>query len=153
MTTHRTKPLTVASRGVTLRDFGIFQLKLFLDGFKDFVAIWLSAGAILLDVLAGRGKRPRLFYSVVRASERFDRWINLHSVIETMDESGTDDGLFGASRAGDDTLVGKIEALVRGGDEPRKRNGRRSWSDGDEASGGSPSAEHPRARTAGSSGP
>lgn len=119
MTTDRTNPMTVASRGVTLRDFAIFQLKLFLDGIKDFVAIWLSVGAIVLDFVSGRGKRPRLFYSVVRASERFDRWINLHSVIETMDESETDDGLFGASRAGDDTLVGQIEALFRGGDEPR----------------------------------
>lgn len=152
MSTHRTKPLTVAPRGVTLRDFGIFQLKLFLDGFKDFVAIWLSVGAIALDLLAGRGKRPRLFYSVVRASERFDRWINLHSVIETMDESETEDGLFGASRAGDDTLVGRIEALVRGGDEPRKRNGRRSWRDGDDAPGEPLSAEDARGYTAGSPG-
>ena len=114
------KPMTMASRGVTLRDFAIFQLKLILDGMKDFLAVWLSIGAIVLDFIAGRGKRPRLFYSVVRASERFDRWINLHGVLETMDESETDDGLFGASRAGDDTLVGQIEALVRGGDEPRR---------------------------------
>jgi hypothetical protein len=115
------KPMTVASRTVTLRDFAIFQTKLFLDGMKDFVAIWLSIGAIILDFIAGRGKRPRLFYSVVRASERFDRWINLHSVVEHMDEIETDDGLFGASRAGDDSLIGQIEQLVRGGDEPKRR--------------------------------
>lgn len=115
--------MTMASRRVTLRDFAIFQLKLFLDGFKDFVAIWFSIGAIILDFIAGRGKRPRLFYSVVRASERFDQWINLHSVLERMDESETDDGLFGASAAGDDSLVGQIEALVRGGDEPRVKRG------------------------------
>ena len=153
MTTDRTTPMTVASRGVTLRDFGIFQLKLILDGAKDFLAFWLSIGAIVLDFLAGRGKRPRLFYSVVRASERFDRWINLHSVIETMDESETDDGLFGASRAGDDTLLGQIEELVRGGDEPRTRNGRRSWGDGDDAPGGPPCSQAARGRTAGSSAP
>jgi hypothetical protein len=113
------KPMTMASRGVTTRDFLIFQLKLFLDGIKDFAAMWVSLFAIILDFIAGRGKRPRLFYSVVRASERFDRWINLHSVIEQMDESETDDGMFGVSRAGDDSLVGKIEQLVRGGDRPR----------------------------------
>lgn len=113
--------MTMASRGVTVRDFMIFQLKLFLDGIKDFAAIWLSLLAIILDFIAGRGKRPRLFYSVVRASERWDRWINLHSVIERMDESETDDGLFGASEAGDETFVGKIEQLVRGGDRPRAR--------------------------------
>ncbi len=112
------KPMTMASRSVTLRDFAIFQIKLFLDGLKDFAAIWLSTGAIILDFIAGRGKRPRLFYSVVRASERFDKWINLHSVVERMEESGTDDGLFGASAAGDDSLIGQIEQLVRGGDTP-----------------------------------
>ena len=114
------EPLTVASRSVTLRDFAIFQTKLFLDGMKDFVALWLSTGAIILDFIAGRGKRPRLFYSVVRASERFDKWINLHSVVQRMDEIETDDGLFGASTAGDDSLIGQIEQLVRGGDTPRR---------------------------------
>lgn len=120
--------MTMASRRVTLRDFAIFQLKLFLDGLKDFVAIWFSIGAIILDFIAGRGKRPRLFYSVVRASERFDQWINLHSVLERMDESETDDGLFGASAAGDDSLIGQIEQLVRGGDEPRVKGGSGSGS-------------------------
>ena len=115
----RKKPLMVASRSVTLRDFAIFQFKLVLDGLKDGIAFNLSIVAIILDFIAGRGKRPRLFYSVVRLSERFDKWINLHGVMERMDESGTDDGLFGASDAGDDTLIGQIEQLVRGGDEPR----------------------------------
>lgn len=117
------KPMTVASRGVTLRDFLIFQSKLFLDGMKDFLAMWLSMGAIILDVIAGRGNRPRLFYSVVRASERFDRWINLHGVLEEMDAAESTDGLFGGSRAGDDSFVGRLEKMVRGGEEPSSEPG------------------------------
>jgi hypothetical protein len=73
----------------------------------------------VIDFIAGRGQRPRLFYSVVRASERFDKWLNLHGVMERLDESQSDDGFFGASDAGADSLIGKIEELVRGGDEPR----------------------------------
>ena len=107
--------------GVTLRDFLIFQLKLGLDGLKDFFAMWLSTGAIILDIIAGRGRRPRLFYSVVRGSERFDKWLNLHSVVERMEGMDDDDGFFGASTAGDDSLIGQIEQLVRGGDTPRGR--------------------------------
>ncbi len=121
MTTN--KPMTVADRGVTLRDFIIFQIKLVLDGMKDFLAIWLSTGAIILDIIAGQGKRPRLFYSVVRASERFDRWINLHGVLEEMDATESDDGLFGGSRAGDDSFVGRLEKMVRGEEEPGPRRG------------------------------
>jgi len=115
--------MTVTSRNVTLRDFIIFQLKLALDGFKDLVVFNLSIVAVVLDFIAGQGQRPRLFYSVVRASERFDHWLNLHGVMEQMDASETDDGFFGASKAGADSLVGQIEQLVRGGDEPKRKTG------------------------------
>jgi hypothetical protein len=111
-----------ATRKVTMRDFAIFQLKLLLDGLKDFVLFQVAIGALLLDLIAGGGKRPRLFYSVLRASERFDHWLSLHGAAELL-ESGEvgDDGLFGASRAGSDTLLGKIEEMVRGRDEPGSR--------------------------------
>lgn len=119
--------MTVATRGVTVRDFAIFQVKLVLDGLKDTVVFGLSIAAIVIDFIAGRGRRPRLFYSVMRLSERFDLWLNLHSVIERLDE--TDDGLFGASEAGSDTLLGEIEQLVRGGDEPKARRMEREEGD------------------------
>ena len=115
------QPMTVTSRGVTLRDFAIFQVKLVLDGTKDFVAFWASIFAIVLDFIAGRGRRPRLFYSVVRASERFDRWINLHSVVQEMDARGTGEGLLGARDAASETFVGELERLARGGAEDREK--------------------------------
>ena len=120
--------MTTASRSVTFRDFAIFQIKLLLDGFKDLFVFNLSIGAMLIDLLSGRGKKPRLFYSVLRTSERFDAWLNLHGVVKRMDEQGGDDGMFGASEAGSDSLVGRIEQWVRGGDEPRRR--RRASSSG-----------------------
>lgn len=104
--------MTVTSRKVTIRDFAIFQVKLFLDGMKDLVAFNLSIVAIILDFISGRGKRPRLFYSVVRGSERFDKWLNLHSVVNQMDELGSEDGFFGGADEDDDSLVGEIERLV-----------------------------------------
>ena len=113
--------MTVTSRGVTLRDFAIFQVKLILDGAKDFVAFWASIFAIALDFIAGRGSRPRLFYSVVRASERFDRWINLHSVVQEMDAQATGEGLLGARQSASETFVGELERLARGGAEDRQR--------------------------------
>lgn len=116
--------MTVASRGVTFRDFAIFQLKLALDGLKDILVFNVSIGAMLIDLIAGRGRRPRLFYSVLRGSERFDAWLNLHGVVERMDAEGGEDGLFGASEAGSDSLVGRLEEMFRGGDEPRRRGGR-----------------------------
>ena len=113
--------MDVASRGVTLRDFAIFQLKLALDGLKDVVVFNLSILAVVIDFLSGRGRRPRLFYRVLRLSERFDRWLNLHGVAERMHRENTGDGMFGASPSSDDTLLGMLERMTRGGDEPRGR--------------------------------
>ena len=108
---------TVATRGVTFRDFLIFQLKLVLDGLKDIVVFNCSIAAMVLDVLSGGGKKKRLFYTVLRVSERIDLWLNLHGAAEGLDS--TEDGLFGASAAGSPTLLGRLELAVRGGDHPR----------------------------------
>jgi hypothetical protein len=112
-----------ATRGVTLRDFSIFQLKLLVDGVKSVVLFQLSIVAVLVDLISGRGRRPRLFYSVLRVSERFDLWLNLNGPTTRLQTgSVVDDGLFGASKAGSDTLLGQLEQIVRGGDSPMGRH-------------------------------
>lgn len=107
-----------ATRGVLIRDAVIFWLKLAIDGFKDVFLIQFSVVAFLLDIPFG-GRRGRLFYKVMRLGERIDLWLNLHGAL-TQGE-GTGDGLFGGSRAGSPTLVGKLEEAFRGGDEPRRK--------------------------------
>jgi hypothetical protein len=111
----------VAERSATLRDFVIFQVKLALDGLTSVIILQVSIFAVVVDVIAGKGRRPRWFYSVVGWSERFDRWLNLYGAVERLEAGETEDGLFGASDAGADSLLGKIEEVVRGGDEPRRR--------------------------------
>ena len=106
-----------ATRPVLIRDFLIFQLKLVLDGFKDVFLLQASIVAVVLDLFFG-GKRNRIFYRVMRLGERIDLWLNLHGAIKRGAETG--DGLFGGSEAGSDSLLGKIEQAVRGGDVPRK---------------------------------
>ncbi|MGE0160249.1 MAG: hypothetical protein AB7T31_12635 [Gemmatimonadales bacterium] len=113
--------MVITSRQVTLRDFMIFQLKLALDGLKDVVVFQVSIVAVVVDFISGRGEKPRWFYSVVRASERWDRWLDLHGAMQKIDEGQTDDGFFGASEAGSDSLLGELEQMVRGGDRPRSR--------------------------------
>jgi len=106
-----------ATRAVTIRDFLIFQLKLVVDGFKGLLVFQISVLALLIDLISGGGRRPRIFYSVLRLSERFDLWLNLNGAVSDLAE--TSDGLFGASAAGSDSLLGRLEEVVRGGDEPR----------------------------------
>lgn len=105
-----------ASRGVLIRDYLIFATKLAIDGAKDTALIFLSSAAVIIDLILGR-KEKRLFYTVMRLGERFDLWLNLHGALAKSE--GTGDGLFGGSRAGSKTMLGQIEQIVRGGDEPR----------------------------------
>ena len=107
---------------VVLRDLAVFQVKLILDGLKDLVMIWISIGAATLDLLAPSGPRGRRFYSTMRVAEKFDRWLNLYGA--SRDAVGEKDGLFGASRAGADSLLGHIEKLVLGHEEPEEPGGR-----------------------------
>ena len=107
-----------SSRSVLIRDFLIFWLKLWLDSFKDVVLIQISIVAVIIDLLLGK-KRTRLFYTVMRLGERFDLWLNLHGALADGEASG--DGLFGGSKAGSKTLLGQLEQMDRGGDEPRGR--------------------------------
>lgn len=110
--------MTRATRPVTIRDFLIFQFRLILDGVKDIVVFNASILAMLLDLLSGSGRKPRLFYSVLKLSERFDLWLNLNGATEGLDD--TDDGLLGTSSATSDTFLCRLELRVRGGDEPRQ---------------------------------
>jgi hypothetical protein len=95
--------MVVASRQVTLRDFLVFQMKLAVDGLKDLVVFQVSIVAMVVDFVSGRGKKPRWFYAVMRESQCFDRWLDLHgamrrSGIET-DAAVPDDGSLGAAAA------------------------------------------------------
>lgn len=107
---------TGRTRWVILRDLLIFQVKLFLDGAKDIVLAPLSVAAVFLDLLVPGAVPGRRFYGVMRLGEKFDRWLSLFSAAEKA--SALDDGLFGASRAGSPTLLGRLEAIVLGHEEP-----------------------------------
>ncbi len=107
---------------VSVRDFAIFQLKLLIDGFKDGAVFAMSFVAFGVDLVFRRHGRRRWFYRMMRVSEKFDLWLNLHGA--TQEAESDADGLFGQSEAGSDTMLGQIEQIVRGGDEPTPRNGK-----------------------------
>ena len=109
-------PINTPDNRVLVRDFLIFQLKTWMDGFKDAVMIPLSIIALVLDLLSGGARRGRIFYALLGVAEGFDRWLNLYSVSRAA--ANNPDGMFGASRAGDPTLVGELEKVMRGPEPP-----------------------------------
>ncbi|HEX8905273.1 MAG TPA: hypothetical protein VF771_10550 [Longimicrobiaceae bacterium] len=111
------------SPGVLARDFLLFYLKLFIDGLKDVVLVQVGIVAfcadIILMLLTGRRRRRSWFYAVLELGERFDLWLNLYT--PSRGAGHNPDGLFGESRAGDNTFLGEMEDLVRRGPEPHVR--------------------------------
>jgi hypothetical protein len=99
-------------RSVLIRDAVIFMLKLWIDGLKDIALTATALGALVLDIARGRRADRYLFYRVIRLGERFDLWLNLYGAAEA--GSRHEQGFFGASRAGDDTFLGKLEELTGG---------------------------------------
>jgi len=95
-----------------MRDLVIFHIKLLLDGLKDVVLSPLSILAAALDVISPTDRRGRRLYAVLSLGERFDQWLSLYNVSERA--ASSEEGLFGASRAGADSLLGKLEELVIG---------------------------------------
>jgi hypothetical protein len=98
-------------RRVLLRDLAIFQVKLILDGVKDIVLVQLSLIAAVVDVIFGGSRRGKLFYAVLRFSERFDLWLNLNRAAQGAEQNR--DGLVGATPRGADGLITRIESLLR----------------------------------------
>ncbi len=113
MTSSEQQPIP---KNVLIRDLLILQLKLALDGFKDVILSPLAIGATVLDVLAGPQPEGYRLYRVLYWGEKFDLWLNLYSATGGAEASG--EGLYGGSRAGDDTLIGRLEKLVKGYEEP-----------------------------------
>jgi hypothetical protein len=101
---------------VIIRDVIIFQAKLFMDGLKDVLLAPLSILAAVLDLVFPGHVAGRRFYAVVAAGEKYDRWLNLYGAAR--DADATEDGLFGASRAGSDSMLGRLEAYVLNREEP-----------------------------------
>jgi len=69
------------SKGVILRDLLLFQMKLWLDGFKDIVLSPISVIAAVLDMLR-RSERSSLFYRTLQLGEGFDQWLNLYGAAQ-----------------------------------------------------------------------
>ena len=55
---------------------------------------------------------------MIRSAERFDSWLSIYGATQSAEDN--EDGLFGASRAGSDSLLGKLEEIVIGRKEPEQ---------------------------------
>lgn len=125
------------SWGRVLRDVLVFQFKLVVDGIKDLGLAQVAVGAALVDLVRRDGTPGRRFYGVVRLSDRFDRWLDLHEPMNRLPED-TPEFVPTSTRSVDDLIEGlessargavekSVDVSTRGIEAVRRETLRRPW--------------------------
>ena len=97
-------PKDKQSRSTIVRDVLIFQVKLWLEGFKDIVLMPLSLGAAVVDLFFQRKSGEGVLYSVMRLGDRFERWVHLYAALEESEASRKQSTPTAGPRSLDDLL-------------------------------------------------
>ena len=95
------------SKGDMVRDAIVFQIKLLVDGIRDFVLIPVSLIATVLSLVHRGDRSGSEFYEVVAFGRRTEKMINLFSAADRLRRETPEDG------PDLDTFVDDIEAYVR----------------------------------------
>ncbi|NCF72413.1 MAG: hypothetical protein GWP67_02815 [Gammaproteobacteria bacterium] len=100
-----------AERWVLLRDLGVLQVKLVVDGLRDLVLVPLSliAGVISLALSKDNLPGPQ-FYQLLAWGKQSEVWINLFGAVNNSPEKIEQATPFGNQDI--DDIVGRLESFV-----------------------------------------
>ena len=106
------------SRSQLFRALLVFEVKLAVDGLKDFVLAPLAALAFLLDMKRARsGEEWESFERVMLLGERFERWLALYGIAgrDPLDPDDPEDLRRGGilDEGGSDVLLDSIELTAK----------------------------------------
>ncbi|MCB1844436.1 MAG: hypothetical protein KDI09_15855 [Halioglobus sp.] len=108
---HADNRVPAATRIDLLRDIGVLQLKLIVDGIRDFVLVPLSLIAGAIGLLSGGREAGQAFYDLLRYAKLSERWINLFGAVDRLD---TPDSEVEQDTGVDlDRMVSRFEDFVR----------------------------------------
>lgn len=98
-------------RWILLRDIGVIQAKLIVDGLRDLVLVPATLIAGIVSLVKSENGRPGLqFYRLLSIGKQSEQWINLFGAVENSPEELEQPRHFGDSDI--DGLVGKLESFV-----------------------------------------
>lgn len=120
-----------------LRDVLVFQFKLVVDGIKDLGLAQVALGAALVDLVRRDGTPGRRFYGIVRLSDRFDGWLDLHESMRRVPEDApqfvrtstrsVDDLIAGVETSARVAVEKSVAVSARGVEVVRREALRRPW--------------------------
>ncbi len=97
-----------SARWRLLRDIGVLQVKLIVDGFRDLILVPLSLIAGAVGLMRGGSRPGQEFYDLLRAGKQSERWINLFGAVDAQEEEAG----ASADETDLDQMVGRIETFV-----------------------------------------
>ena len=111
MTNDKQSDTVDIDRWTMIRDMAVLQVKLIVDGLRDFLLVPASIVAGIVSLLSNEdGKPGTQFYRLLYLGKRSERWINLFGAIDNAPKelagpNGDDDMSF-------DDLVSRLEGYV-----------------------------------------
>ena len=94
-----------------IRDASVLQVKLIVDGLRDFALVPLSLMAAIVSLAKQENGKPGpQFYRLLNVGKRSEQWINLFGAREHSPESMPGGDTFGDMNI--DQIVGKVETFV-----------------------------------------
>ena len=98
-------------RWTLIRDIGVLQVKLVVDGLRDIVLVPASLIAGIISLATSTdGKPGTQFYRLLAWGKESEHWINLFGAVKNSPESIQQSASFGDRDI--DDIVGRLETLV-----------------------------------------
>jgi hypothetical protein len=100
-----------SERWTMLRDLGVLQVKLIVDGLRDLVLVPLSLVAGVISIASSKDGRPGpQFYHLLAWGKQSEVWINLFGAVKNSPEKIEQPQPFGDHDI--DDIVGRLESFV-----------------------------------------
>jgi len=100
----------VPDRRTLIRDIGVLQVKLIVDGLRDFILVPVSLVAGIISLAKPANSSGNEFYDLLRVGRKSERWINLFGAAERIPVPDDDRDHFPDEDI--DALVGRVESFV-----------------------------------------
>ena len=98
-------------RWTLIRDIGVLQVKLVVDGLRDIILVPASLIAGIISLATSTdGKPGTQFYRLLAWGKESEHWINLFGAVKNSPESIQQSASFGDRDI--DDIVGRLETLV-----------------------------------------
>jgi len=110
METNSSENGAMPDRWTLIRDIVVLQLKLVVDGLRDFILVPISLLVGIISLLKGGDSSGSEFYELLRTGRRSERWINLFGAAERVYGPSIADDHFPAEDI--DEIVSRVETFV-----------------------------------------